>query len=249
MPKIEEKAIEFELDAQSREDVEENSSAKEVKSHKLSGAQKFYVVIKAMFDFLFALIAIILLSPVFLITAIAIKIDSKGPVFFIQNRIGKGGKEFKCVKFRSMSLEANHSIAGYECDEIKSYITKVGAFIRKTSIDELPQLFCILAFKMSLIGYRPSQSCETELNTARESYDMYQIRPGISGWAQINGRDLLAANPTKKAEFDAYYLKNLSIWLDIKIFFLTIVTVFKADGVKEGVVDKEEKQEETVEPK
>ena len=136
-----------------------------------------------------------------------------------------------------MAVEARPDVAGYEYAEVNSYITKVGKVIRKLSIDELPQLFCLLTFKMSLIGFRPSQACEHELNNARESYDMYQIRPGISGWAQVNGRDVLAANPTKKAEFDAYYLKNFSLWLDIKIFFMTIGKVFKSEDVEEGVVN------------
>ena len=135
-----------------------------------------------------------------------------------------------------MAVEAKPDVAGYEYAEVNSYITKVGKIIRKLSIDELPQLFCMLTFKMSLIGYRPSQSCETDLNESRENYDMYQIRPGISGWAQVNGRDVLAANPKKKAAFDAYYLKHFSLWLDIKIFFMTIGKVFKSDGVEEGVI-------------
>ena len=209
------------------------------KSHNLSIWQKIYLNVKAMIDFFIAFFALILLIPVFLVVAIAIKIDSKGPVFFVQKRIGKNGKLFNCVKFRSMSTEARHDVAGYEYAEATAYITKVGAFIRKFSIDELPQLFCMLTFKMSLIGYRPSQENETELNQAREQYDMYQIRPGISGWAQVNGRDILAANPKKKAEFDAYYLEHFSLWLDIKIFFMTIVKVLKRDGIEEGVIDQE----------
>lgn len=209
----------------------------EQKPYKLKFFQRFYRALKAFADFLIALIALLLLSPIMIIVAIAIKIDSKGPVFFKQKRIGKNGKEFNCLKFRSMSVDARHDVAGYEYAEVKSYITKVGGFIRKTSIDELPQLFNLLTFKMSLIGYRPSQSNEHELNNAREKYDMYQVRPGITGWAQINGRDVLAAQPTKKAAFDAYYLHRFSLWLDIKIFFLTIISVFKKDGVEEGVID------------
>lgn len=205
-------------------------------AHKLTVGQKVYRCFKAAADFLVALFALLLLWPVFIIVAIAIKVDSKGPVFFVQQRVGKDGKMFNCVKFRSMSTEARHDVAGYEYADAASYITKVGAFIRKFSIDELPQLFCMLTFKMSLIGYRPSQDNETELNEAREQYNMYQIRPGISGWAQVNGRDILAANPKKKAEFDAYYLEHFSLWLDIKIFFMTIVKVLKRDGVEEGVI-------------
>ena len=136
-----------------------------------------------------------------------------------------------------MSVDARHDVAGYEYENVSSYVTKTGAFIRRFSIDELPQFFNILTFRMSLIGFRPSQENETELNTARESYDMYQVRPGISGWAQVNGRDVLAANPKKKAEYDAYYLEHFSLWLDIKIFFMTIVKVFKSDDVVEGVIE------------
>lgn len=240
MPQIlEEKTVEFELETQQTEDIVN------VLPHRLSILQRTYVLLKSFADFIIALVALIVLVPVFIVTAIAIKVDSKGPVFFVQKRVGKGGKEFKCVKFRSMAQDAKHDVAGYEYAEVQSYITRVGKFIRKTSIDELPQLFCLLTFKMSLIGYRPSQSNEHELNDAREAYDMYQIRPGISGWAQVNGRDILAAQPKKKAEFDAYYLKHISLWLDIKIFFMTIIKVFKHDGVSEGVV-KENNQQETL---
>ena len=196
-----------------------------------------YRFVKAIMDFLIALFALIVLFPLFIIVAVAIKIDSPGPVFFVQKRVGKNGKLFDCVKFRSMSIDARPDVAGYEYENVSSYVTKTGAFIRKFSIDELPQFFNMLTFKMSLIGFRPSQENETELNTARESYEMYQIRPGISGWAQVNGRDVLAANPKKKAEYDAYYLEHFSLWLDIKIFFMTIVRVFKSDDVVEGVIE------------
>lgn len=215
-------------------------------TYKLKARQKIYRFFKGLADFWIALIALIVLSPLFLVVAIAIKIDSPGPVFFVQKRIGKNGKLFNCIKFRSMSTEARPDVAGYEYAEVSSYVTKTGAFIRKFSIDELPQFFNILTFKMSLIGFRPSQENETELNTARESYDMYQIRPGISGWAQVNGRDVLAAQPTKKAEYDAYYLKNFSLWLDIKIFFMTLVKVFKSDDVVEGVIESPESEEKSL---
>ena len=206
-------------------------------TYKMRTRQKIYRFVKAIMDFLIALIALIVLIPLFIIVAIAIKIDSPGPVFFVQKRIGKDGKLFNCMKFRSMSVDARHDVAGYEYENVSSYVTKTGAFIRKFSIDELPQIFNILTFKMSLIGFRPSQESETELNNARESYDMYQVRPGISGWAQVNGRDVLAANPKKKAEYDAYYLEQFSLWLDIKIFFMTIFKVFKSDDVVEGVIE------------
>ena len=208
--------------------------------YKLKTNQKVYRFIKAVVDFIIALIAIIILSPLFLVVAVAIKVDSPGPVFFFQKRIGKNGKIFNWMKFRSMSIDARHDIAGYEYENVQSCVTKTGAFIRRFSIDELPQLFNILTFKMSLIGFRPSQEKETELNNARENYNMYQVRPGISGWAQINGRDILAANPKLKAEYDAYYLKHFSLWLDIKIFFVTIIKILKSDDVVEGVIDAQQ---------
>lgn len=216
----------------------------ETSGYKLKVGQKIYQVIKAVMDFVIALLAVIILSPIFLIVAIAIKIDSKGPVFFVQKRVGKNGKLFKCIKFRSMSVDARHDVISYQYEGVQSDITKVGKFIRKCSIDELPQFFNMLAGQMSLIGYRPSQPNEDELNEARESYNVHQVRPGISGWAQVNGRDVLAAKPKKKAEFDAYYVRHFSLWLDIKIFFMTIVAVFKKDGIVEGVVENTENQEE-----
>lgn len=212
----------------------------EERAYRLKTSQKIYCGFKAVADFVIALVALIVLSPIFFGTAIAIKIDSKGPVFFVQKRVGKNGKEFNCIKFRSMSMDARHDVAGYEYAEVNSYITRVGKVIRKLSIDELPQLFCMLTGKMSLIGYRPSQANEHELNEAREMYGVHQIKPGISGWAQVNGRDVLAAQPKKKAAFDAYYLRHVSLWLDIKIFFMTVVKVFKGDGVEEGVLTGKE---------
>lgn len=218
----------------------ENQADGVVGKYRLKTKQKIYRFIKAIMDFLISLVALCVLIPIFIIVAIAIKIDSPGPVFFVQKRIGKNGKLFNCIKFRSMFIEARHDVAGYEYKEASAYVTKVGAFIRKFSIDELPQIFNILTFKMSLIGFRPSQENETELNDARAFYDMYQVRPGVTGWAQINGRDVLASKPKKKAEFDAYYLKHFSLWMDIKIFVLTLIKVCKSDDVVEGVIEEEQ---------
>ena len=205
----------------------------------LKNKQKFYLFIRSVLDFTFALIALTVLFPVFIATALAVKFDSKGPVFFRQKRIGKNGKIFTCVKFRSMTQNAEHDVATYRYDNAQSFITRTGKFIRKTSIDELPQLFNVLAGKMSLIGYRPALPCETELNARREEYGVYSVKPGITGWAQINGRDVLAANPEKKAAFDAFYVQNISVFFDIKIFFMTFAKVFKGSDVKEGAAATE----------
>lgn len=206
--------------------------------YKLKTSQKIYRGFKRVMDFFIALIALIVLIPVFLVTSIAIVIDSKGHPFFSHKRIGKNKKTFSCMKFRSMTKNARHDIAGYQYQEVNSYITKVGKFIRATSIDELPQLYNVLIGNMSLIGYRPSQPSEKELNDEREKYNMYQIRPGITGWAQVNGRDILASDPILKARYDAYYLEHFSLKLDIKILFLTIKKVIFHADVKEGVVKK-----------
>ena len=205
--------------------------------YKLRWTQKLYRGIKASIDFLLALVALMILLPLFLVVAIAIKVESKGPVFFTQKRIGRKGKIFKCVKFRSMSIDAKHDVAGYEYENVNAYITKVGKVIRKLSIDDLPQIFNILAFQMSWIGFRPTIVGESELDKERQGFGVYQIRPGISGWAQVNGRDLLGGNPKKKANFDAYYLRHFSFWLDVKIFFLTIIKVVKKADIQEGVIE------------
>lgn len=216
----------------------------------LTPGQKFYRWVKAVADFFIGLVAVLVLSPVFLIVAIAIKLDSPGPVFFKQKRIGYQGKTFTCIKFRSMSTEAAPSVASAQLENVDQYITKVGRFIRKYSIDELPQLFTLLTGQMSLIGYRASLVNEPELIEARERYGLYQTRPGISGWAQVNGRDVLGAQPKKKAQYDNYYMQNISLWLDIKIFFMTIVKVIACDDVLEGtsgaeaVAEVEQEQEE-----
>lgn len=199
--------------------------------------QKVYYTIKCICDFLIALIALIVLFPFFLIIAVAIKVDSKGPVFFVFNRVGKNGKDFKCYKFRSMSVEAKPDSAS--CDFVQiSHITKVGKFIRKTSIDELPQLINVLFGQMNLIGYRPVLRNEKKLNNLRHKYGVYQLKPGITGYAQVNGRDLLGDDPYKKAEYDSYYVKHISPWLDIKILFKTVIVVLRKDGNIDGKVEK-----------
>ncbi len=212
--------------------------------YKLKASQKFYLVFKATFDFIFSLVMLILLTPLFIVVAIAIKIDSKGPVFFYQKRIGKKGKEFTIIKFRSMTLDANHEVSTAKYEKVAGKITKVGRVLRKLSIDELPQLFCVLTFKMSLIGYRPLIVSEKSIHKERLKYNMYQIRPGLTGWAQINGRDAMSNMPKKKAEYDFYYLQNMSFWLDFKIFFKTIGKVIKSDGVKDATLRKKQKPTE-----
>ncbi len=206
----------------------------EIAPLKLTLAQKIYVGLKVVIDFFIGLIGVIVFAIPMLIIAIAIKLDSPGPVFFLQPRIGYKGKHFKICKFRTMFTTARHDVAGYNYKEAASQVTRVGKVLRKTSLDELPQLFNLLTGKMSFIGFRPAQDSEPELNTAREGFNLYQIRPGITGWAQINGRDVLAAQPTLKARYDGYYMKHISLWFDIKILFITVVKVLRADDFVES---------------
>lgn len=212
-----------------------NEEQEETLLIKMKWHQKVYYFLKSLFDVLIAFFVLVILLPLFIVVAIAIKIDSKGPVFFVFNRVGKNGKEFKCYKFRSMSVLAKPDSASCDFAQV-SQITKVGKFLRKTSIDELPQLINVLFGQMNLIGYRPVISKEIELNNLREKYNVFQLKPGITGWAQVNGRDLLGNNPEQKVLLDAYYVKNLSFFLDVKIFFKTIKVVLKCDGNIDGQI-------------
>ena len=188
----------------------------------------FYRFVKRSFDFLMALIGLIIASPIFLITAIAIKIDSKGPIIFKQKRIGKGGKPFNCYKFRSMKIDTPKDCATSLLANPEKHYTRVGKFIRKLSIDELPQLWCVLVGKMSFIGYRPLVLSESNCNDMRERLGVFAMRPGISGYAQVHGRDDVYYK--NKAVLDAIYVKKASLWLDIKLVFQTVGVVLRRDG-------------------
>lgn len=189
--------------------------------------------VKNILDRILALLGLIILSPIFLLTALAIKIEEpKGKVFFIQDRSGKEGKAFSCIKFRSMSTEAPNNAATWELDNADSYITKVGRFIRKTSIDELPQLINIIRGDMSIVGPRPVILKEEELINLRREYGALSVRPGITGLSQISGRDNLP--PKKKAETDGDYAANVTFLNDLKIILKTIPQVLSGEGVSEG---------------
>ncbi len=187
-----------------------------------------YRFLKRSFDILASLLALILLSPAFLVIAIAIKIDSQGKVLFRQERIGKNGKPFICYKFRSMVTTAPKNLATADLERPEEYVTRVGAFLRRFSLDELPQLFCCLIGTMSVIGPRPLIPHEEECNDMRMRLGVFAMRPGISGYAQVNGRDDL--NYKNKAILDAIYVKNASLWMDIKLLFRTVWVVFSRNG-------------------
>lgn len=188
----------------------------------------FYFFFKRLFDIVFSLLAIILLSPLFALIAIAIKCDSKGPVLFRQERVGKKGKAFRCLKFRSMKITAPKDTATSILDHPEIYMTRVGKFLRKYSLDELPQLFCCLSGKMSIIGYRPLILSEAHCNDMRAELGVFAMKPGISGYAQVHGRDDVYYK--NKAIMDAYYVKHASLWMDIKLFFRTLVAVLRREG-------------------
>ncbi|WP_455540010.1 sugar transferase [Terrisporobacter sp.] len=193
---------------------------------------RMYFIIKRFFDCILSLVGIIILIPVFMVTAIAIKIDSRGPIIFKQKRYGKNKTPFYIYKFRTMSLEAPKNVSTNEFSNSKQYITKTGNILRRTSIDELPQLFNVLVGEMSLIGPRPVILKEKNLIIAREKYGANDIKPGLTGWAQVNGRDKLSVE--EKAKLDGYYVENMSIFMDLKCIFKTIKYVLKGEGIVEG---------------
>ena len=201
---------------------------------------------KRFFDIVASFILLLISSPVLLIIAIAIAIDSRGPIIFKQTRLGKNGKEFPIYKFRTMVVDAEKS--GVYSDNKDPRVTKVGRILRKTSLDELPQMVNILVGHMSFIGPRPPLTYHPwhiEEYTD-EQRRMFDVRPGITGWAQVNGRKSVEWN--KRIELNVWYVDNVSLWLDIKIFFMTIFKVFtNADNENNGatVVKEEVKETET----
>lgn len=180
---------------------------------------------------LIALISLILLSPLFLVVAILIKLESKGPVFFKQERVGKDNINFTIYKFRSMRTDTP-DVATHLLDDPEIFITKIGGFLRKTSLDELPQLLNIVKGEMLFVGPRPALYNQHDLNGLRELRGVDKLYPGVTGWAQVNGRDELDIE--EKVEFDKEYLDNRSIIFDIKIVFMTLFKVFKREGIVEG---------------
>lgn len=199
-----------------------------------------YRIIKRIIDFILALIGLIVLSPIFLLLVIAIKLDSRGPVFFKQKRFGKNKKFFNILKFRTMRIDTPKDTPTHLLENPDQWITKVGKFLRKTSLDELPQIINILIGEMSIIGPRPALWNQTDLIEERDKYGANDIPVGLTGWAQINGRDELPIEI--KARLDGEYAKKISFGMDVKCFFWTIVSVTKHEGVVEGKVENIEKQ-------
>lgn len=191
-----------------------------------------FSVVKRIIDFTLSLTTLIVLSIVLLIVSVLIKLESPGPVFFKQRRIGKDKKEFDILKFRTMKINAPSDMPTHMLDKPDSYITRIGKFLRKTSLDELPQLFNILKGEMSLIGPRPALWNQVDLIAERDKYQANDVLPGLTGLAQISGRDELPIE--LKAKIDGEYVKKKNPLLDTVIFFKTFLSVLKSDGIKEG---------------
>lgn len=216
----------------------ETTSLRTQSDVKTKISKKVYIKIKRVIDVILASVALILLSPLFAIIAIAIKIDSKGPVFFAHKRIGKNGKIIKLYKFRSMVINAEELIKSFTPEQMKEYkenykltndprITKVGKFLRKTSLDELPQLINIINGDLSIIGPRPVVADELEKYGVNKD-KFLSVTPGLTGYWAANGR----SNTTyeQRMEMELYYIDNLSLKMDIKVFFKTILSVLKKEG-------------------
>lgn len=194
-----------------------------------------YLVFKRFCEIILSLVALVVLSPIMLVTAIAIKLESKGPVIFKQERIGKGAKVFKIYKFRSMCVGAEHTGSGVYSGANDMRVTKVGKIIRATSIDELPQLVNILKGEMSFVGPRPPLTYHpwNIEEYTQEQLRMFEVRPGITGWAQVNGRKDVEWH--QRIRLNVWYVDNVSIFLDIKILFFTVFKVVtNADNVNTG---------------
>ena len=198
--------------------------------------------LKRVIDFILSLIGLIVLSPVFIILCIWIKLDSKGPIFFRQKRVGKNKKHFNILKFRTMYIDTPKDMPTHMLSNPDQYITKAGKFLRKTSLDELPQIINILKGEMAIIGPRPALWNQDDLIAERDKYGANDIKPGLTGWAQINGRDELEIDV--KASLDGYYVEHISFSFDVKCFFGTITSVLKHEGVVEGGTGELHKEEE-----
>ena len=200
--------------------------------HTLTFKQKCYLPIKRLIDLVLSVCGLIVLSPLLIAIVIAIKLDSKGPVIFKQKRVGKNKTYFNIWKFRTMRTDAPKDMPTHLLSSPDAYITKVGKFLRQTSLDELPQILQIVVGKMSIIGPRPALWNQYDLIEERDKYGANDITPGLTGWAQVNGRDELEI--PVKAKLDGEYVEKMGFMMDCKCFIMTIFSVARHDGVVEG---------------
>ncbi|MGN7763276.1 sugar transferase [Paenibacillus sp. 22594] len=191
-----------------------------------------YLIIKQLIDIFISSIALLILFPFFLLISIIIKCTSKGPVLFKQRRIGKGKKEFYILKFRTMYIEAPNDMPTHLLENPDLHITKIGRLLRKTSLDEMPQILNIIKGDMSIVGPRPALWNQNDLIRERDKHLVNCIKPGLTGWAQVNGRDELSID--LKVKLDGEYVEKIGFLFDLKIFLKTFQKVFKSEGVIEG---------------
>lgn len=191
-----------------------------------------YLKVKRLIDMILSLVGLIVLSPIFLVLMLWIKLDSKGPVLFKQKRVGLHKEHFNIFKFRTMRVDTPKDTPTHLLENPDEWITKSGKFLRKTSLDELPQIINIIKGEMSIIGPRPALWNQYDLIDERDKYGANDVPVGLTGWAQVNGRDELPIEV--KAKLDGEYVEQIGFLFDVKCFFLTIFSVVKSDGVKEG---------------
>ena len=212
---------------------------------QMTDKQKHYLVVRSVIDRILAGIALVILSPLFLIVSIAQKISAPDePIFFLQKRVGKNAHCFNIIKFRTMKSSAPKNVATGDLDDPQIYISRLGRFLRDTSIDELPQLVNVVNGDMSLIGPRPLVYTEREIRFLRRWYGVYQVTPGITGWAQVNGRDTV--DIYDKIYYDREYVQNVSLKFDLKVIWKSVLVVLGRKGVVDGKVDPEFRQESIV---
>lgn len=212
---------------------------------RMTDKQKHYLVVRSVIDRILAGIALVILSPLFLIVSIAQKISAPDePVFFLQKRVGKNAHCFNIIKFRTMKSSAPKNVATGDLADPQIYISRLGRFLRDTSIDELPQLVNVVNGEMSLIGPRPLVYTEREIRFLRRWYGVYQVTPGITGWAQVNGRDTV--DIYDKVYYDREYVQNVSLKFDLKVIWKSVLVVLGRKGVVDGKVDPEFRKESIV---
>ena len=212
---------------------------------RMTDKQKHYLVVRSVIDRILAGIALVILSPLFLIVSIAQKISAPDePIFFLQKRVGKNAHCFNIIKFRTMKSSAPKNVATGDLADPQIYISRLGRFLRDTSIDELPQLVNVVNGDKSLIGPRPLVYTEREIRFLRRWYGVYQVTPGITGWAQVNGRDTV--DIYDKVYYDREYVQNVSLKFDLKVIWKSVLVVLGRKGVVDGKVDPEFRQESIV---
>lgn len=200
--------------------------------HWVDASGKVYCGVKRIVDMVLSFLGLTVLMIPLVLIALVVYIDDPGSVFFSQKRVGKNGKLFRLYKFRTMKTDTPKYMATSDVDDPNKYITRVGRVLRKLSLDEIPQLFNVLKGDMSLVGPRPLIPNEEEIHTMRERFGVYTVRPGVTGLAQINGRDTVT--PAEKVHWDVRYVEHFGFWIDVKILFATVPKIFGGEGVVEG---------------